>query len=258
MDSLYYKDQGKGHPLVLLHGFCETHQIWDGFAEELAKDFRVITPDLPGFGKSKLPIEPFTINDIGSHLANWLSEENIVKPVVIGHSLGGYIALAVAQKNPHLLAGLGLFHSTAFADSEEKKINRNKTIDFVKKNGVAPFVETFVPGLFHQKGNAAVDFVSKIALATPMDTLVNYSEAMRDRLSSEEFLKVYDGHVLVAAGIYDSIITYSASQQVSKLAPKTMFRPLQNTGHMGMFESPKDSVNCFREFVLWCKNGQQG
>jgi pimeloyl-ACP methyl ester carboxylesterase len=255
MDSLFYKDRGKGFPLVLLHGFCETHQIWDGLAEEMAKDFRVITPDLPGFGRSELPITPFTIDDIGSQVTQWLSERNIVKPVVIGHSLGGYVALAMAEQNPDSISGLGLFHSTAFADSEEKKANRDKTIEFVKRYGVAPFVETFVPGLFYQKENPALNFVKELALNTPMETLINYSLAMRDRPSREEFLKSFGGFALVAVGIYDSIIAFSTSQQVSKLASKTMFKSLENTGHMGMFESRTDSVNCFREFVLWCKNG---
>jgi pimeloyl-ACP methyl ester carboxylesterase len=255
MESIFYKDQGKGSPIVLLHGFCETHQIWDGLAEELAKDFRVITPDLPGFGQSQLPPQPFAIDDIGDQLIGWLSKLKINKPAIIGHSLGGYVALAMAQKDPSLLSGLGLFHSTAFADSEEKKLNRDKTIDFVEKFGVPPFVETFVPGLFYQKDNPSMRFVRDMALTTPLETLISYSKAMRDRPSREEFLKGFQGNVLVAAGIYDSIIPFSMSQQVSKLAPNTMFYSLENTGHMGMFESPKDSFNCFVTFASQCKKG---
>jgi pimeloyl-ACP methyl ester carboxylesterase len=250
MEPIFFKDQGKGFPIILLHGFCEDHQIWDGFAEELAKDFRVITPDLPGFGQSQLPPQPFTMDDVGDQLSDWLSKLKINKPVIIGHSLGGYVALAMAQKHPDSLSGLGLFHSTAFADSEEKKINRNKTIDFVRKFGVAPFVETFVPGLFHQKENPAINFVRKIALTTPLETLIGYSEAMRDRPSREGLLKNLEGQLLVAAGMQDSIISFSVSQQVSKLTPKIKFCPLENTGHMGMFESRKASLNCLREFAL--------
>jgi pimeloyl-ACP methyl ester carboxylesterase len=253
MRPLFYKDQGTGFPLVLLHGFCETHQIWDGLAKELAKDFRVITPDLPGFGKSQLPATPFTMDDIGSRLIDWLAEKKIVKPVIIGHSLGGYVALAMAEKNPDSISGLGLFHSTAFADSEEKKTNRDKTIAFVQKNGVAPFVETFVPGLFHQKENPAIDFVKEIALTTPVDTLISYSLAMRDRPSREGFLRSFRGNVLVVAGMYDSVIPFSMLQHISKLTSKTMFCPLENTGHMGMFENGPEAVVAIRKFVTRCK-----
>ncbi len=255
MDPIFFKDQGKGFPIVLLHGFCEAHQIWDGFAEELAKDFRVITPDLPGFGQSQLPPQPFTIDDIGDQLIAWLSKLKINNPVIIGHSLGGYVALAMAQKDAGSLSGLGLFHSTAFADSEEKKLNRDKTIDFVEKFGVPPFVETFVPGLFYQKDNPYMDFVRDMALTTPLKTLINYSKAMRDRPSREEFLISFQGNVLVAAGTHDSIIPFSMSQQVSALAPNTMFCPLKNTGHMGMFESPTDSFNSFIAFASRCEKG---
>lgn len=257
MESIFFKDQGSGSPIVLLHGFCETHQIWNGLAEELAKDFRVITPDLPGFGQSQLPTWPFAIDNIGDQLIGWLSNLKINKPVIIGHSLGGYVALAMAGKDPSSLSGLGLFHSTAFADSEEKKSNRDKTIDFVGKFGVAPFVETFVPGLFHQKDNPAINFVREMALATPLETLINYSKAMRDRPSREEFLKGFQGNVLVAAGMFDSMIPFSVLQQVSKLAPNTMFQPLENTGHMGMFESPVDSLNGFHAFALYCEKGRK-
>ncbi|MFM9838563.1 MAG: alpha/beta fold hydrolase [Cyclobacteriaceae bacterium] len=255
MDSIFFKDQGKGFPIVLLHGFCETHQIWDGLAEQLAKDFRVITLDLPGFGQSQLPPQPFTIDDIGDQLIGWLSKLKINKPAIIGHSLGGYVALAIAQKDRGLLSGLGLFHSTAFADSEEKKLNRDKTIDFVEKFGVPPFVETFVPGLFYQKDNPSMRFVRDMALTTPLETLTSYSKAMRDRPSREEFLRNYRGNILVAAGIYDSIIPFSMSQQVSVLAPNTMFCPLENTGHMGMFESQTDSLNSFIAFASKCEKG---
>jgi pimeloyl-ACP methyl ester carboxylesterase len=253
MESIFFKDQGKGFPIVLLHGFCETHQIWDGFAEELARDFRVITPDLPGFGLSKLPPHPVVIDDIGSQLTKWISRLPIIKPVVIGHSLGGYVALAMAQKAADSLSGIGLFHSTAFADSEEKKINRDKTIDFVRKFGVAPFVETFVPGLFHQKENPAINLVKEIALTTPIDTLLSYSLAMRDRPSREDLLRGFQSPVLVAGGTHDSIIPNSMLQQVGGMAAKTQFEQLENTGHMGMFENREQSLKCFRQFALRCQ-----
>jgi pimeloyl-ACP methyl ester carboxylesterase len=258
MATIYFKDQGKGFPVILLHGFCETHQIWNDLAEELSSDCRVITLDLPGFGKSQLPLQPFSIDDVGRLLTDWLSTQNINKPAIIGHSLGGYVALAMAQGNPDLFSGLGLFHSTAFADSEEKKNNRDKTIAFVEQFGVAPFVETFITGLFHQKENPAINLVREIALTTPLDTLIGYSKAMRDRPSREGLLKVFQGHVLVAAGTHDSVIPISMSQQVSELAPNTMFYKLDNVGHMGMFESPKDSLNCLQEFALRCKEGMKG
>jgi pimeloyl-ACP methyl ester carboxylesterase len=251
MESIFFRDQGRGFPIVLLHGFCETHRIWEVVAYELANDFRVITPDLPGFGNSHLPVQPFSIEDIGKLLGEWLVKHNINRPIIIGHSLGGYVALAMAQKHVAPLSGLGIFHSTPLADTEEKKNNRNKTIDFVVKNGVAPFVETFVPGLFYQKENPAVNFVNEMALATPLDTLVSYSKAMRDRPSSENFLKSYKSPFMIGAGVNDVVVPFSVLQQVSHWAAKTMFFALENTGHMGMFEDLAGTIKCFQEFAEW-------
>jgi pimeloyl-ACP methyl ester carboxylesterase len=254
MNPIFFNEQGKGLPIVLLHGFCEDHEIWNPIVQELAKDFRIITPDLPGFGKSLLPARSFSIQDIGNLLTDWLLTHEFEKPVIIGHSLGGYVALAMAQSNPNSVSGLGLFHSTAFADTEEKKSNRNKTVDFVIKNGVAPFVDTFVPSLFYQKENYAIPLVRKIALRTSLETLIGYSKAMRDRPSSEDFLRSFSNPFLVMAGVHDSVIPLSVLQQVSQWAAKTMFFALENTGHMGMFENKMDTIKCIRDFAEWCSS----
>lgn len=254
MNSIFFKEYGKGFPVILLHGFCETHQIWDSFAQELSTNFRVIIPDLPGFGQSKLLLDPFTIDDVGAVMIDWLSNLKIKSAVIIGHSLGGYVALAMAIRNEALVAGLGLFHSTALADSDEKKGNRDKTIEFVKSNGVKPFVEVFVSGLFYQRDNDQIPFVKKIALSTAKETLIGYSLAMRNRPSCEEWLTTNSMNVLIVAGENDSLIPLSTLQHQSTIAPKSTLFVLKNTGHMGMFESKLYSLKCVRQFVLMCEN----
>ncbi len=248
MEGIFYKDQGTGPVIILLHGFCETHQIWDGFAEELAKEFRVITPDLPGFGKSKLPPQPFSIADIGSQMVAWVSYLKIAKPVIIGHSLGGYIALAMAKINKSQFSGIGLFHSTAFADSEEKKANRNKTIDFVQKHGLEPFVESFVPSLFYQKNHPQIPFVKDLTGKTQINTFLGYTHAMKDRPTSENFIQNIGSYLLILSGIYDSIIPHQTSIEASLLAKNAIFKPLDDTGHMGMFESANDALSAIVDF----------
>jgi pimeloyl-ACP methyl ester carboxylesterase len=250
--AIYFKERGQGVPLVLLHGFCETHKIWDELIPELSKTCRVITPDFPGFGQSQLPVEPFSISDIGDELIKWLALNEIINPIIIGHSLGGYVALDMAQKMPESILGLGLFHSTIFADSEEKKSNRNKTIEFVLKNGVRPFVDTFVIALFYQKENEFIPHVREIALSTSVKTLIGYSEAMRDRYSQEHFSKYFNGKFLLVAGEHDAIIPFQISEKISQLVPQSMFCTLKNTGHMGMYEDVGASVKHILDFVNWC------
>src|SRR5258708_28717038 len=134
MSSLFFREEGSGPPLVFLHGFCETHEIWREFIKPISAQFRIITPDLPGFGKSKKLPDPFTIDQVGNAVGMWLIENQILTSIVIGHSMGGYVALSLAAQHPQLLQGLGLFHSNVFADTNEKKENRNKVIEFVRNH----------------------------------------------------------------------------------------------------------------------------
>src|ERR1043165_252005 len=144
MSSIFYRKLGKGHPIILIHGFCETHEIWNGFADKLAEKFEVFAIDLPGFGGSPLLPTPFSIQEVAVKVRDWIDQVGLQFPIVIGHSLGGYVALAMAKKSQENIAGIGLFQSTAYADSEERKTNRNRVIAFVKAHGADPFIDTFV------------------------------------------------------------------------------------------------------------------
>lgn len=248
MGEIYYKERGKGFPLILIHGFCETNEIWDSFAEKLSPDFRVITPDLPGFGKSPLSNGRISIAGVAAELTSWLHKIEIRQCLAIGHSLGGYVTLSMISQEPNLIAGFGLFHSTAFPDSEEKKQNRNKVFEFVNKNGVAPFVETFVPGLFYQKDNPSIEKVYSIASKTQKDTLLAYTLAMRDRPESTSILASYEGDSIFLAGRYDSLIPYSAIDEQSRMNAKSDLKILENSGHMGMLEDAETAFKAVQSF----------
>ena len=255
MGELFFQERGKGFPLILLHGFCETNHLWDSFATKLSSDFRVITPDLPGFGNSPLPEKSFSIANIASSLIHWLHQLNVEKCIVIGHSLGGYVTLEMIAEEPTLFSGFGLFHSTAFADTEEKRQNRNKVIEFVRKNGVHPFIDTFVPGLFCQKKHPAIEEVYKMASNTKKKTLIAYSLAMRDRPDNTPILKGYGGPCLLIAGKQDVIIPYTTIEQQSRLNQNIRLHILENSGHMGMFEEAAAAYKAVQNFVFVARQG---
>lgn len=121
MDTLSFKESGKGKAVVLLHGFCENKTLWDDFVQYLSPDYHVMALDLPGFGDSELGTDECTIEYMAEKVADFLNQQGVDKCTMIGHSLGGYVALAYAEKYGDKLDGLGLFHSTVFADSEEKQ-----------------------------------------------------------------------------------------------------------------------------------------
>jgi pimeloyl-ACP methyl ester carboxylesterase len=248
--NIFFRELGEGTPILFIHGFCETHEIWDGFDEKLSSYGRVISIDLPGFGKSPLPAEPLSIDLIAGNLLDWLKEKQIERPVLVGHSLGGYVALAMAAKDPACCDKLVLLHSSVYADSDEKKANRDKVIDFVTKNGVEPFIQTFVPSLFYNKIHPAIERVRSITIKTPLTTLVAYTKAMRDRPSREDFFKRHPNQTLVIAGEKDEIIPLEVSKKMASISSKTIFFALPDTGHMGMIESEDEAVEKIRDFIL--------
>src|SRR6478609_4304829 len=115
MSRLSFRRQGSGKCIILLHGFPMNQRVWDDFVPLLSNHYKVITLDLPGFGDSSLPQLPFTIDQVADIVLDWISVEKIHESTIIGHSLGGYVALAMVEKRPELFSGLGLFHSTALA-----------------------------------------------------------------------------------------------------------------------------------------------
>lgn len=252
MSSIYYRTMGEGKPVVLLHGFCESNQIWGVFANLLAQRCHLIIPDLPGFGKSELLPGSFSLDDVGRTLWQWLDSISVKDPVIVGHSLGGYVTLAMTDQRPDDIAGFSLFHSTAKADTTEKKANRDKTVAFVSKHGVEPYIETFVPGLFFNKDHPAIKDVFPIANSTPAATLVAYAAAMRDRPNRRKILDDFDKPVLMIAGEKDQVIPLDTLMDQAIQLRKGRLSILSDTGHMGMLESTNRSVEIVTQFVNSC------
>lgn len=250
MSSIFYRRVGKGLPIVLIHGFCETHEIWNGFADKLAEKFQVFAIDLPGFGESQILAPPFSIEDVASAVQQWTTQMNLNLPLIVGHSLGGYVALAMAKKFPEKIGGIGLFQSTAYPDSDERKANRDRVIEFVKKHGADPFIDTFVPGLFFDKHHPAISETYRIARKTKKETLIAYTAAMRDRPSSIDLNTYFHKPVLILGGEKDAIISVETTLQHADFFGETEVHILRNAGHMAMFENPEESLKIVEEFAM--------
>ncbi|HEY3430453.1 MAG TPA: alpha/beta hydrolase [Cyclobacteriaceae bacterium] len=248
--GIFYTEKGSGFPVILIHGFCETHEIWNSFSELLSKEFRIICIDLPGFGKSELLKAGFSITDVGSAVLRFTDSLKIKECIVIGHSLGGYVLLAMMEQRPELFKAFGLFHSTAFADTEERKQSRNKVIEFVTKHGVEPFIQSFIPPLFHDQNNPAIPNVVRLASQTKLETLVGYTKAMRDRPDRTNVLKNFKSSILFIAGEKDGGITPESIKQQAAVAAQSIVHILPSVAHMGMFENKELSVKKIHEFLL--------
>ena len=124
--NIYYKSQGKGQAIVLLHGFMEDKSMWEKIARVLSSSFNVITVDLPGHGRSECVSDIHTMDMMAVAVNKVLRELEVKHCVMIGHSMGGYVTLAYARKYPGKIRGMGLFHSHAADDTPEQKPNRNR------------------------------------------------------------------------------------------------------------------------------------
>jgi pimeloyl-ACP methyl ester carboxylesterase len=254
---LEYNDSGNGFPLLLLHGFCENRTVWKYCEKELATHYRVIIPDLPGFGESRLEETEVSMEYFAEQVRKLLDDLKIEKCIMIGHSLGGYVTLAFAEKYESHLTGMGMFHSTAFADAEEKKENRNKTIEFIQKHGVPEFAESFVPPLFSLKNKdlfkPEIKELTFAAAASSEQGVIETTKAMRDRKDRTEVLKSVNIPVLFVAGKLDGVIPLEKSLQQCHLPKHSIVHFLEGTGHMGMIEKKQETIKILIHFAAFCR-----
>jgi pimeloyl-ACP methyl ester carboxylesterase len=244
---------GTGKALVFLHGFCENKELWPEFTKSLRPHYRVILLDLPGYGENTAPRENYSMDNNAEYVREALASLNIGKCILIGHSMGGYTAMAFAEKYPELLLGVVLFHSSALPDTNEKKDNRNKTIDFIRKNGVEKFMDTFVAPLFYegnrQKQRATIEQLTNIGKKVVPEAVIGTLEAMRDRPDRTKVLSEANFPFLFIAGKQDPAVSLEQTLQQCHL-PKTSYTLfLDQTGHMGMFEHPQETLVAIRNFA---------
>jgi pimeloyl-ACP methyl ester carboxylesterase len=250
---LNYIESGNGYPLVLIHGFCESKEIWNSFREYFSTSYRVICPDLPGFGESPLKKKEITIEYMAEKVNDLLVHLGIDQCVMVGHSLGGYVSLAYAEKYESKLKALGLFHSTAYPDSADKRKTRNKTIEFVEKHGSESFAISFVPPLFYQlhreRLKEEIEAITAVAAATSKESIIATTKAMRDRKSRISVLQNIKVPVLFIIGEEDTAIPVDSSLEQASIPAKSVKHILSQTGHMGMFEKKEDSIKIIEDFL---------
>jgi len=255
---IFYRNIGTGKPVVLIHGFGEDGEVWSNQIEFLKDKFHLIVPDLPGTGKSEM-IDDMSMEGMAEVIKHILDLDFPKVPLsggfrggVIGHSMGGYITLAFAEKYPDYLNALGLFHSTAYADSEEKKATRKKGIEFIRQNGAFEFLKSTTPDLFSPDSkshiqNSIEEFIDSLKPFSP-EALIAYYEAMIQRPDRVEVLKKSTVPVLFIMGEYDIAVPLQDALQQCYLPEKSYIHLLKKSGHMGMMEEPEKANRILKEF----------
>jgi pimeloyl-ACP methyl ester carboxylesterase len=235
---------GRGKPVVFLHGFLESSTMWKHF--DLANaPFESILIDLPGHGKSSFKKNLNSISDIATAICTALESINVNDFDLIGHSLGGYVAIEI-HKILNLKSKLILFHSNFWDDDVEKKANRNRVIKVVNENKTF-FLQEAIPNLFldqFRNKDAVIALINE-AKELSTETIVAYSEMMRDRPNQEEYCLLNQQYLHFIQGELDSIVPAQAVKFYENKI--TNLYILEMCGHMGYVEQPK------RSFDLLCK-----
>ena len=246
-------DMGLGRAIVFLHGFLESNDTWKDYSKPLQKEYRTIALELPGHGSCPEKAEGKSIEQMADYVHETIKGLRVEKCLLVGHSMGGYVAMAIAEKYPETVQGLCLFNSSAMADTEEKKENRNKTIDFIKKNGMDKFSESFVKPLFeesqHKPQADAIAKHEKIAAATDKKQAVAALEAMRDRPDRTKVLKEAEFPVLFIVGKADQAVPLEKVLEQVALPANSQVLFIGKSAHMSMYEAQEDTLLVIEQFA---------
>ncbi len=258
-ELLAHETQGSGPSVVLLHGFCENRTMWRHIVPFLTTHFQVTSIDLGGFGESAhlLP-QPTTVAALAQQVAQLLTHLHIAKTMVIGHSLGGYVALALAHLEPLRCQGIGLVHSNAGADSKARKNMRNRVIEIVQTRGVKAFAQQLIPSLFlpqrHVELQTAIAEAQNMALQTPLESVIEVTKAMRDRPDQLSLLATLECPVLFIIGKQDQAVPFAQYPPQIILPKNAVIHILDQTAHMGIWERPRQTQQILYNFVEYCIN----
>ena len=250
--KIAYTIDGKGRAVVLLHGFLGSSEIWESLMPSLSPYFKIICIDLPGHGKSDSYGYVHSMELMAQAVKAVLDELHLKKYVLIGHSMGGYAALAFAELFPDHVRGLCLFHSTSYADSDQKKKDRGKAIRLVKNNS-SVYVRATIKNLFNSRNLKQLKkemlFTQQIARKTDKRGLIAALEGMRDRPSRDVVLHFANYPIFFVVGRFDNILPMQSLLDQADIARYKQVLLLEKSGHLGFLEEPVIVVKHLKRFI---------
>lgn len=259
--SLQYTKSGVGTPVVFLHGFSFDKRIFHPVIDKIESKHTVYNINLPGVMESS-QIGDYSMKNQADIIADFITKNDLNRPVLVGHSMGGYISLELLKNNGHLISGLCLFHSHPFQDSDAKKEDRKKTIEFIEKYGTALYMKQAIPNMFAQlyvQTNVfQIDSLIQVAARIPQDVVTGQIEAMIARKDHSETLKNAEIPVMVVAGRQDIAVTEEQWRATALMPKVAKLTAIDNCVHMGMLEHSSLSANELSEFISTCNSLKAG
>ena len=250
--TLAYSEAGQGTPVVLLHGFPLNSAIWHEQQKQLSDHFRVITPDLRGHGRSPAPSGIYEMDLLARDVLALLDALLITKAIILGHSMGGYVALAAWKLAPDRFLALGLIDSQTGADTEEGWQGRHKMADKVAAEGSKVVAEAMLPKLFAANlpaGTPIIEQVRQMILNTASAGIIGSLNGMAGRIDSGPLLSKLNIPVLILTGDKDQIIPLEKAKTMAATIPTATLTLVENAGHMPMLEQPQATTKAIRNFL---------
>jgi pimeloyl-ACP methyl ester carboxylesterase len=237
--------------VVLLHGFLGDHTVWSEMAASLGKTYPIFTPDLPGHGNSPVLAKIHTMEMMARNLRQQLDELNAERVFLVGHSMGGYVALAFAKLFPKKVSGLCLFNSTVYPDSPQRQKDRLRAAKIVEQNP-AVFVREAIPALYYEKNHEVlrnkIERYKEIAMSTPREGIIAAILGMKERQDHTELIRSGKFPVLYLAGEHDQSVTAeSVIEQTRDTSAEVHI--FENCAHMGFDERPAECLKALEGFL---------
>ncbi|WP_264566344.1 alpha/beta fold hydrolase [Flavobacterium sp. N3904] len=247
--QISYSDSGKGNAVVLLHGFLENKTMWEVYVTELSKRNRIITIDLLGHGKTESLGYIQTMEENADVVHEVLSKLRIRKAILVGHSMGGYVALAFAEMYPEKMKGLVLLNSTSKEDSPERKKNRDRAIKAVKKD-YETFIRLSIANLFSEDNREIlsneIEGVKIQAIKTPLQGIVASLEGMKVRKDREFLLHTTTYPKLLILGKKDPVLNYE--ENLEQIKGTDVELVTFEDGHMSSIENQAELLTVLAKF----------
>ncbi len=248
--TIYYERIGKGNTVVLLHGFLESSTIWNDLILNISKAYKVVCVDLLGHGQTGCIGYIHTMEQMAEAVEAVLRHLKIEQATFIGHSMGGYVALAFAELFPQKVIGLCLMNSTALDDSPEKKRNRDRAIEAIKQNHKT-FIRLSISNLFRPKNRKIfakeIQLIKKEALQFPVQGIIAALEGMKTRKNRVELFRSAGYKKMMIIGHKDPALQYETLiDQVKGSDIKLVEFP---DGHMSYIENKEENTYNIMHFI---------
>ncbi|MEQ1584346.1 MAG: alpha/beta hydrolase [Cyclobacteriaceae bacterium] len=250
-----YLEQGvsTGIPLIFIHGFPFNKEMWSTQLTALSDSHRCIAYDVRGHGDSEAGAAQFIIPQFADDLFSFLDALKIDKAIVVGLSMGGYIALHAIKKNPTRIAGLLLCDTQCASDTQEGRDKRKKTIAFIQKNGLEVYTEEslknlFAPGSLQSK-KEEVQFIRNTILKTRPESICLTLQALADRAETCSALEQIKVPVLILVGKEDKITSPEMAEKMHRLINNSELQIIENAGHLSNLENPEQFNEHIKSFL---------